>query len=76
MTSAARKVLDAARALDRAEREELVSVLSESLEAGTVSVSPAWHREIVTRIDELARGAVTPVTLDEVEQRISARLAR
>jgi putative addiction module component (TIGR02574 family) len=76
MTTAARKVLDAALALDRGEREELVSALSESLDLGAVAVSPAWRQEIVTRIDELARGTVTPVTLDEVEQRISARLAR
>ena len=76
MTSAARKVLDAALLLDRAEREELVSALSESLASGTVAVSPAWRQELAARIDDLANETVTPVTLDEVEQRISARLAR
>jgi putative addiction module component (TIGR02574 family) len=76
MTSAARKVLDAALALDRAEREELVSALSESLASGAVAVSPSWRAELAARIDELANGTVTPVTLDEVERRISARLAQ
>ena len=76
MTSNARKILDAALSLDAAEREEIVSALSASLAQEAVRLSPAWTAELAKRIDEIERGEVTPVTLDEVERRISARLAR
>lgn len=76
MTSAARKVLDAALSLDRAEREEIVAALSESLSPGDSRLSPAWLREVHSRIEDLASGAVEPVTLDEVERKLSTILAR
>ena len=74
MTSAARKILEAALALDEPERAEIVNVLSESLAAPAIALSERWTEEIGRRITELEDGTVTPVEMREVEARIAARL--
>lgn len=74
MTSAARKILEAALALDEPERAEIVNVLTESLTAPAIVLSERWTAEIGRRIAELEDGTVTPVEMREVEARIAARL--
>ncbi len=54
MTSAARDILQAALALPPEEREQLVEVLSGSLEP--VSLSPQWREEIDRRLQRIERG--------------------
>ena len=57
MTSAAREVLQAALALPAEEREQLVGVLSNSLEPR--SLSPEWNEEIARRLQKIEDGEAT-----------------
>ncbi|MCA9708874.1 MAG: addiction module protein [Myxococcales bacterium] len=57
MTSAAREVLQAALALPADEREELVGVLSSSLEPR--ALSPEWQAELDRRLQRIEEGAAT-----------------
>jgi putative addiction module component (TIGR02574 family) len=54
MSSAAKKVLEAALALPADEREQLVGDLSVSLEPATLS--PEWQLEIARRLEEIENG--------------------
>ena len=57
MTSAAKKVLEAALALPAEAREELVSALSVSLEP--TALSPEWESEIARRLEKIEHGEAT-----------------
>ncbi len=54
MTSAAKKVLEAALALPADAREELVGALSISLEP--VALTPEWQSEIARRLEQIENG--------------------
>lgn len=53
-TSAAKKIFDEALALDQEDREELVGLLSGSLEP--IDVSDAWREELAARAMKIERG--------------------
>jgi putative addiction module component (TIGR02574 family) len=76
MTQQPPKLLRKALALPEAERIALVDVLIESLDdAADVDVERTWEREISRRISDLDSGKARTVSWEEVQQRISARLA-
>lgn len=76
MTAAAKKVLEQALALSEEERDELISVLSDSLEHRVVELDEAWSSEIRGRIAEVESGEVEPVPWSEVDARIRRALGR
>ncbi len=54
MTTAAKKVFDEALALSNTEREELVEVLSQSLQP--IGISAEWKAELGRRIEKIESG--------------------
>lgn len=74
MTSAAEKILEDALSLPEEERRHLVKVLSQSLDANDVDLSPTWKAEIGRRIADIESGAVKLVPWDEVQARIKGVL--
>ncbi len=54
MTAAARRVFEEALALSDSEREELVEVLSRSLQP--VEISEQWRTELARRIEKIESG--------------------
>ena len=70
----AEKILEDALSLPEDERRHLIKVLSHSLDADEVDLSPAWKAEIGRRIADVESGAVKLVPWDEVEARIKGVL--
>lgn len=72
VTSAAKKVLEAALALPAEAREELVGALSISLEP--TSLTPEWQSEIARRLEKIENGEATFYDAEEHLQTLRAKL--
>jgi hypothetical protein len=74
MTQAAEKVLEAAMALSKEEREEVAARLEESLGGfATPEVAAAWNREIAERIRSIDAGEVELLTEEQVNNRLQTK---
>ena len=76
MTSAAKKLLEAALALPPAERAELIEALADSLDASESGLSDAWRIEIGRRVDAIERGESHLIPGNEVDARLRGVLDR
>ena len=74
MTSAAKKILEAALALPSGERADLIEALTDSLDASESRLSDAWRIEIARRVEAIERGESHLIPGDEVDARLRAAL--
>ncbi len=76
MTDSARKILDEALGLPEEQREALVEALTDSLNLSPVEIDPEWKAEIHSRIAQIERGDVEPVSWSEVKRDMDDLLKR
>jgi len=79
--ASAEKILTDALALPANDRARVAQALLRSLDEGDdEDAADAWRDELQRRLDDLDGGRVTPLSLDDVKQRMAdrraARLAR
>ena len=70
------EVLEKALALSAQDRGTLIDRLIESLDEGPAEegVEQAWASEITRRVDQIRSGKARMIPMEEVRERISARL--
>jgi hypothetical protein len=78
MVRKAEEVYRAVLALDEKEQKRLLKMLNATPYGGfaTPELDQYWAEEAERRIDELERGDVTPIPLEEVLREAQARLFR
>ncbi len=71
MSRTAEEILEAALALSKEERAEVVARLEESLGGfETPEIAEAWNREIAARIKEIDDGSVEMIPAEEVHREL------
>ena len=70
MTRAAENVLEAAMALSKDERAEVVARLEASLGFATSEIAAEWDAEIAARLKEIDEGSVEMIPAEEVHREL------
>jgi len=76
VSSRARKILEEAYALDRADRALIAEELARSLGEEPEDVRSAWAKEAVRRLEQVEQGEVELVSHDDVRAHIQRLLDR